>query len=887
MWGEPGTARAKFGPDHRSSPWQFARLAFYGRTAISEDGVITRQRLLQLAGNASEPITLISAPAGYGKTTLLRQWFPEMGSALIEPVVRLDPAEIADQWQLWQQVDEALSLSAVTLIIDDLHLLERDRGTVLLRDALRRANGSRRLIIATRSDPILALHDARMAGKVLEIRAAELAFDETETELFLAANHIAVSAEQAHALWVHTEGWPAGLRLSTTPLSSGAHSKEAFATLLQGDSAVGSYLMGQALAYTADDLREFLLQTSVSEFLDAELANELTGRSDSALLLERAHIQPGFLHRLADGRWPYRYHPMFRALLLAELMRSAPDEVRRLSALAAAWFSRHGEHVRAASLAVQGQSWDVVADSVLAGSCVALATGDWSWVRSTLAQLPDYQLEASLSVRLASTLLKLGTGDRTEAMQSATTILNDPPIARTRLEAAALPFVESWLLAEQGEIGKALQILQLDPTPESILASRAAGTGVRSARRQLHAACLFAAGPPDAVPAVLNESRSSRTESYTNVQLGDLEIRAWAAVVAGDLRSAQHYLNRVNAITERESVRGARDHIETMRFAQQWIEMETGDHLPAQFDHDTDVGARSTLPQSISQSLATITDARLRLIRDNDARGSALMLDDLITVNPHIQQWSTIGSLWAIARIDAHLGAGEFSNALDLALNSSIGNSSMANPSGNSLTGFSDGSRNQSYLWAWAMQHAALDSRAGMLGMDPELLISKLPLESALLPGRSEALRVRVLLGAASLAWRTEMPERASHYLRLALQSTEAHGWRRPYIEIAAAITPVLEAERRRITSHGEQVIELLAYLRRQPIHGGELPDPLSVRELEILQYLPTPLDQRELCSALFISRNTLKTHLRSTYRKLGVQTRREAVLRAESLGIL
>jgi DNA-binding CsgD family transcriptional regulator len=315
-----------------------------------------------------------------------------------------------------------------------------------------------------------------------------------------------------------------------------------------------------------------------------------------------------------------------------------------------------------------------------------------------------------------------------------------------------------------------------------------------------------------------------------------------------------------------------------MRFAQQWIEMETGDHLPAQFDHDANGGARSALPRSISQSLATITDARLRLIRDNDSLGCALMLDDLISVNPHIQQWSTIGSLWAIARIDAYLGAGEFSNALALALNSSAGNS---------LTDFSDGSRNLSYLWAWAMQRAALDSRAGMLGMDPELLINKLPLESALLPGRSEALRVRVLLAAASLALRAEMPERASHYLRLALQSTEAHGWRRPYVEIAAAITPVLETERRRITSHGEQVIELLAYLRRQPVYGAQLPDPLSVRELEILQYLPTPLDQRELCSALFISRNTLKTHLRSTYRKLGVQTRREAVLRAESLGIL
>ena len=793
--------------------------------------------------------------------------------------MRLDPAEITDQWQLWQQVREALSRSAVTLIIDDLHLLERDRSTLLLKDALRRADGNRRLVIATRSDPILALHDARMAGKVLEIRADELAFDEEEAQLFLAANDIAVSTEQAYALWVHTEGWPAGLRLSTAPLSSGAPAEEAFSTLLQGDSAVGSYLMGQALAYTAGDLRDFLLKTSVTEFLDAELADELTGRSDSALLLERARIQPGFLHRLPESRWAYRYHPMFRALLLAELMRSAPDEVRRLSALAAAWFSAHGEHVRAAPLAVQGQSWDVLADSMLAGCCLGLATGDWSWVRNAFARLPDSSyLEASGSLRLASILIKVGAGARTEAMGSTTAILNDPPPAETRLEAAVLKFVEAWLLAERGETGEALNVLAVDPARDSAPTSTAALIGLRSAWHQLQAACLFTEGPPNAVHAVLNETEDSSPESYPNLQLGDLEIRTWTAVAAGDLRSAQHYLNRAAAMIERESARGAIDHAGTTWFARQWVVMETGNHAPAQSDHAAERHSRSAFPRPISQALETITDARLRLIQDNDSRGCALMLDDLVSSNPRVPHWSAIGTLWAITRIDAHLNAGGFSNALDLALNSSMLNSS---------TGLGDGSGNQSYLWAWAMQRAALDPRAGMLGMDPELLISNLPLESALLPGRSEALRVRVLLGAASLAFRAEMPERASHYLRLALQTTQAHGWLRPYIEIAAAIAPVLEAERRRITSHGEQVIELLAALRLQPVYGGQLPDPLSVRELEILQYLPTPLDQRELCSALFISRNTLKTHLRSTYRKLGVQTRREAVLRAESLGIL
>ncbi|HZL74600.1 MAG TPA: hypothetical protein VFB83_04425, partial [Propionibacteriaceae bacterium] len=377
-----------------------------------------------MGGSASRPITLVSAPAGYGKTTLLRQWVAD-----IAPVVRLDPAEITDYWQLWQQVSRALSLPAVTLILDDLHLLERDRSMGPLRDALRQASGTRRLVIATRSDPILALHEARLAGNVVELRAEDLAFDEDETRLFLAANHVAVSAEQARALWVHTEGWPAGLRLSTTPLSQAAHSEEAFSTLLHGDTAVGSYLMGQALSYTDDDLRDFLLKTSVSEFLDAELAEQLTGRSDSALLLERAYSRPGFLHRHPEQRWPYRYHPMFRALLLAELMRSAPNDVRRLSALTAEWFSREGEHVRAVPAAVQGQAWDVLAESVLVGSCLALATGDWGWVGTAIARLPAAHRGANLSVRLASALIKLGTGARTEAIAAASAILNDAPRA--------------------------------------------------------------------------------------------------------------------------------------------------------------------------------------------------------------------------------------------------------------------------------------------------------------------------------------------------------------------------------------------------------------------------------------------------------------------------
>src|SRR4029450_13787645 len=103
----------------------------------------------------------------------------------ITPVVRLDPAEITDYWQLWQQVSHALSLPAVTLILDDLHLFERDRSSGQRREARRRAGETRRLVIATRSDPILALHEARLAGMVVELRAEDFAFDADDTPLVL------------------------------------------------------------------------------------------------------------------------------------------------------------------------------------------------------------------------------------------------------------------------------------------------------------------------------------------------------------------------------------------------------------------------------------------------------------------------------------------------------------------------------------------------------------------------------------------------------------------------------------------------------------------------------------------------------------------------------
>ena len=154
---------------------------------------------------------------------------------------------------------------------------------------------------------------------------------------------------------------------------------------------------------------------------------------------------------------------MFRALLLAELMRSSPEEVPRLSARAAGWFSKQGEHIRAAPLALQGQSWEVLSEAVLAGSCVALATGDWTWVRAEFARLPLSRREGDLSMLLSSVLASIGTGARMEAMALLSAILDGRPHPRTRQQADVLRFLRGWWFAERGQPRVSVRILEIDP----------------------------------------------------------------------------------------------------------------------------------------------------------------------------------------------------------------------------------------------------------------------------------------------------------------------------------------------------------------------------------------------------------------------------------------
>ena len=277
-------------------------------------------------------------------------------------------------------------------------------------------------------------------------------------------------------------------------------------------------------------------------------------------------------------------------------------------------------------------------------------------------------------------------------MASLSGILDGRPHPRTRQQADVLRFLRAWWFAERGQPELAVRILEVDPHHDPTAASTAASHALKSKWHELHAACLLLEGPSSTAVAMLNESNASSAVTYTAVQLGALEIRAWEAIVAGDLRAARQQLDRADALIDRESDPGSSQSRGNNSVGAAMGRDGAGSETAAPPDHLEASPARSAFPHPISQALETITDARMRLIRNNDALGCALMLDELLVTNPHVQRWWTTGCLWAIARIDAHLAAGEFSKALDLNLNLH-----------RQRTGFDDGTHNQSYLRAWVM----------------------------------------------------------------------------------------------------------------------------------------------------------------------------------------
>ena len=342
-------------------------------------GLTPRPRLYRMLDDGvAVPFALVSAPAGSGKTVLVSSWAARHAGPLAW--VSLDENDLGDG-SVWALVVAALAQRGVEPVAPPYdggreflvalagRLCALDGPIVLVLDCdatpppdvagglevlLRQSCGQLRLVLLTRVDPLLPLHRYRLAGSMREIRGSDLAFTEDEAESLLQVSGLKLSPVALSRVMERTRGWAAGLRF-TALLLSRSPDTDAAALAVSGDhGSVSEYLLAEVLDRQPRSIRDLLLRTSVVDVIVPGLAEALSGPSASRDLATLAHADV-FLEEVGPGC--YRYHPLFRELLLAQLAYEAPADEARLHRIGAEWLAAHGAGEAAVRHAVAAASW--------------------------------------------------------------------------------------------------------------------------------------------------------------------------------------------------------------------------------------------------------------------------------------------------------------------------------------------------------------------------------------------------------------------------------------------------------------------------------------------------------------------------------------------------
>jgi LuxR family maltose regulon positive regulatory protein len=345
----------------------------------ARQALVPRTRLMErLNASLQYKLTLVSAPAGFGKTTLLAAWARE----LRQPVAWLaldeadnDPTRFARYLvAALQQIDPAIgrdvlgasapridmlidalindlaaSRADFLLVLDDFHLIDQPAIHEALHTLVAHQPPQMHLVLATREDPPLPLARLRARGQLLELRAQDLRFSLAEAAAFLKdVMGLALNAQDVSALESRVEGWVAGLQLAALSLQHRANPGELIDALSGNHHFILTYLTEEVLRQLAPDVQTFLLQTAILNQLSGPLCDALTGRNDSAALLERLYVSNAFVIPLDETHQWYRYHHLFADLLRSQLSHTQPQQVPVLHARASAWYEAQEDGAREA-----------------------------------------------------------------------------------------------------------------------------------------------------------------------------------------------------------------------------------------------------------------------------------------------------------------------------------------------------------------------------------------------------------------------------------------------------------------------------------------------------------------------------------------------------------
>lgn len=890
--------------------------------------LVERPRLIERLKeglHSDRKLTVISAPAGFGKTTLISEWVAGCGRPVAwlsldegdnDPVrfltyliaalrtiapnigegvlgVLQSPQPPPNESILTTLVNEITTMpDQFVLVLDDYHLLDSKALDNVLIFLLEHLPSQIHLVITTREDPNLPLARFRVRNQLTELRASDLRFTLSEADEFLNKTMgLIVSAENISVLETRTEGWIAGLQLAALSMK-GQKDVHGFIQAFAGDHRyVVDYLVEEVLKHQPEPIRNFLLQTSVLERLNGPLCDTVTSQPEGKARLESLQRGNLFLIPLDDKRHWYRYHHLFADVLRMHLIAEQPDLLPALHKRASRWYEQNNLMEDAIHHALAGSDFERAASLIERALPLMRQSRQESAMLSWFRALPDeiFQNHPVLNVNYAGTLLQNGQFDGVESR---------------------LRVVEQWLATPEDIRRSPVYVNEeeFQRVPSSVhmyhaafaLAKGDVGNAMKHARKVLELARENDDFPRGAASSILGLASWTSGDLETGYRMfaegmshlqnvGFISDVIGGSVTLADIRITRGHLHEAMSIYERglqlatkqdtPILRGAADmHVGLSGLYYEWNELNTAEQHLLKSKALGDLNGLPKNPYRWRVAMAQIRETQ------RDLEGALVLLDEAESLymgdfSPNVRPISALKArVW--------IKQGELEKALDWARERKL---SIEEDPGY-LREFEQITFVRILLTQYQSDHSI------SLLHDAMGLLERL-LKSAEEGGRVGSVIEILILQALTHQMQEDIPA-ALPSLERALKLAEPEGYMRIFLAEGSSMTELI----RKAHTGG-----ILQNYTRKLLSAFELEDqgtdeettpfaapasssliePLSQRELDILRLFKTELSGPEIAQQLVIALSTVRTHTKSIYNKLNVNSRRGAVKRAEELNLI
>lgn len=882
---------------------------------------VLRPRLIERLDEGSHRrLTLISAHAGSGKTTLVGEWLatgerpaawlsldegdndptrfvtyliaavqtvePKVGEGLLGAVQSPQPPPTESiLTALLNEISPAPE--DFVLVLDDYHVIDSRPVDDVLAFMIEHLPPRMHLIIATREDPRLPLPRLRARGQLTELRAADLRFTSSEAAAFLnEVMDLDLSAEQLSAVEARTEGWIAGLQLAALSMRR-REDVSGFIESFAGDNRyILDYLVEEVLQRQPERVRSFLLGTSILDRLSGPLCDAVTGQEESNALLEALERGNLFVVPLDDRRHWFRYHHLFADVLSAHLRQERPNEVATLHRRASEWYEHNGLPSEAIRHALAAGDYERAAALIELSARAMLMGRREETFLGWLRELPDelvsrrpvlgvYYALAVVSYDLEAAEVRLRDAERLldgKAHAGETVVVDEEEFRALPGIAAIIRAYHAGAIGDvSGSVSHARRALDLLPEDEPLWRGAAATL--------LGLACWNGGDLEEAYRFIADGMESLR-------MAGDTTQSSSGAFILADIRRTQGRLRDAARIYD-QALQIAEDHGEPMPPGAADLHVGMSELRRERDDLDSawrylqrsgELGERGGIWEN--RYRWHVATARIKEAR-GDLDGALESLDEaehlyLRSPDPYVRPIAAFKTrIW--------VRQGRLAEALGWARERNLS-------SGDDL----DYLREFEHVTLARALIARYESGRSESSIHEAMGLLERLLQAAQEGGRAGSVIEILTLQALARQALDDIPA-ALAPLERALELAEPEGYVRIFVDEGAPMTRLLSEAAERGISPGYADRLLAASDAEERKSGGEyhqpharsLAEPLSGRELEVLRLVARGLSNREISEQLFLAVITVKGHNRNIFRKLGAGRRTEAVARARELGLL